>query len=109
MNYSNGQVRQFEAGICGGNPLVVPVSYLFQINICEDIGGKLELAAADSRQIEDDRSSTGDDRDVQHGAALGLGLLFGIHDAVRSAEIDGLFTQLANTAARADRLIVDFD
>src|SRR5262249_51349600 len=46
---------------------------------------------------------------MKDGAILRLGFLLLVHDSVRGAEVDRQLLQLADTAARANRLVVNFD
>ncbi len=103
MNHGNVDAGQRQVGIQAFNRVVVPGFDFAQVDLGQHVPRKLQLARLDARQVNH-----------RHDPAHGHGELrqaelfevFRLHRGVGRPEVNGLFLDLGNPAARPDRLVI---
>ena len=107
IDRQNRIVRKVDAGIVFGNAGVVPAGDLTQVDVCDHVTGEVEFLVH-SRNVVDRNDSAENRRQSDHLDFGRRQLLIG-HGDVAGTEIDRAFSDLPDTAARADGLVVDLD
>ena len=106
MNDENVLARKLHAWIERDDRRGVPLGHPAGENVGDHFSGEMKRSG-DAGQIVGDHVRTEHRREVQYRTALRL-RHFGVgHRRVGSAKINSLFLELANSAAGANRLIVD--
>ena len=97
-------IRQLHAGVQRNDGRIVPALDLAQINIAQHMATQLHLAGFDALNV-DHRHHTTDHGGELHQPLRGQFLVF--QGCVGRAEVHRLGVDLADTGARADRLVID--
>src|SRR5271154_1821140 len=108
MNYDDGLVfGKVDTGIRTGDRLVIPVRDLPQENSRQRLWSELDFSA-NAGDVIGWNHRTQHRRHVQD-LALGLCQLLVAHGAIAGAKVNRPGENLANTAAAADRLVVELN
>ena len=108
MDDENVRIGKSHPAVLCDNLRIIPLGDLPGKNVRDRLAGEIERAGETGNVIsDDDRAHHG--REMKDRSALGVREFLVAHRPVGGAEIDGLFRQLSDAAARADRLVVDFD
>ena len=103
--------RQFDVRVESDDRRVVPLGDLAEEDVGEGVGVQVQFRAAGQVVGEHDGAEHG--RDLLHFGAGTGGFsgrdLFGLHEGVGRAEIDGLLGELLDAGAGADALVVHLD
>ena len=103
--HGDGLVGQLGVRVVRGDGRVVPVRDLALEDLGHDRGRQLELV--DAVEVVGERDGREDGREVEDLAALELGEVLRLDDAVRAGQVDDLVGQVLAALARAAAAVVD--
>ena len=98
--------RQHHAPVLGDEPWIVPLRDLPEEDVRQHRAADLQRLLQLGQAVDHDHGAH-HRRDVEHRPPLRLAELLVAHRAVTRPEVDRLLAELPDTAARANRLVVD--
>jgi len=106
VHHGNGLVGQRLAGIEGSHLGVVPLGNLAHEHFGQHRAAHAQLAGLEALKVEHRHGAANDGRELDHAVLIEI---LALDRRIGGTESDGLGTDLANAARRADRLVVQTD